>query len=135
MTLTWAYANVRPNAPTALFEGLSGMISAKSYFVRLSPLAIILAALIFSPAQQSTAQQFLGNSRERCSGPITLQTPGGPLEVRPFEARSAEIGDTTISWNCQGQQQATISCPPNTNKILVDRSQGGSALSIICLHK
>ena len=86
------------------------------------------------PATPS-AQQYLGNARQRCSGPVTVTTPGGALQVRPFEARSAEIGDAKVRWQCPEQEASEIECPPGTNKVLVDRSQGGSIFSIICLQK
>jgi hypothetical protein len=83
----------------------------------------------------AAAQQYLGNARQRCQGPLTVTTTGGALQVRPFEARSAEVGNATVQWQCPGQQPGQIECPANTNKVLIDRSQGGSIFSIICLQK
>ena len=92
--------------------------------------------LIFLPLSTLSAQQYLGNARQRCQGPVTVTTSGGALQVRPFEARSAEVSNSTVRWQCLDQQQGSeIQCPPNTNKVLVDRSQGGSIFSIICLQK
>jgi hypothetical protein len=95
------------------------------------------AVLLFLvPAHNVWAQQYLGNARQRCQGPVTVTTPGGALQVRPFEARSAEVNNSSVHWQCSDQPQpAEIQCPPNTNKVLVDRSQGGSIFSIICLQK
>jgi hypothetical protein len=93
--------------------------------------AIVLAPL---PSGEGTAQQYLGNERQKCTGSVTVTAPGGALEVRPFEARSMDIGNSTINWKCQDQQPSDTRCPDNTNKVLIDRSQGGSTFSIICLH-
>ena len=95
------------------------------------------ALLVFLlPLDTLSAQQYLGNARQRCQGAVTVTTPGGALQVRPFEARSAEVSNSTVRWQCLDQPQPSeIQCPPNTNKVLVDRSQGGSIFSIICLQK
>ena len=81
------------------------------------------------------AQQYLGNARQKCAEPVTVTTPGVTAQVRPFESRSAEVSTSTISWQCGGQPRPDIKCPANTNRILIDRSQGGSVFSIICLQK
>ena len=95
-----------------------------------------LLLLCLAPLNSASAQQYLGNARQRCQGPITVTTPGGALQVRPFEARSAEVNNSSVRWQCPDQPQpAEIQCPPNTNKVLIDRSQGGSIFSIICLQK
>ena len=93
-----------------------------------------LMLLLLVPGELG-AQQYLGNARQRCQGAVTVMTPGGALQVRPFEARSAEVGDATVRWQCPDQGASEIQCPPNTNKVLIDRSQGGSIFSIICLQK
>jgi hypothetical protein len=93
-----------------------------------------LMLLLLVPGQLA-AQQYLGNARQRCQGAVTVTTAGGALQVRPFEARSAELGNATVRWECPGQPASEIQCPPNTNKVLIDRSQGGSIFSIICLQK
>ena len=81
------------------------------------------------------AQQYLGNARQRCAEQVTVTAPGMTAQVRPFESRSAEVNSSTISWQCGGQPRPDIKCPANTNRILIDRSQGGSVFSIICLQK
>jgi hypothetical protein len=102
----------------------------------LSLLSCAAVLLVLLPPPIASAQQYLGNARQRCQGSVTITTPGGTLQVRPFEARSAEVNNSTVRWQCTDQQQAAdIQCPPHTNKVLVDRSQGGSIFSIICLQK
>ncbi|WP_088344027.1 MULTISPECIES: hypothetical protein [Rhodomicrobium] len=86
------------------------------------------------PAGGASAQQYLGNERQKCTGAVTVTASGGTLTVRPFESRSVDIGNTKVSWQCQDQQASDTQCPQNTNKVLIDRSQGGSTFSIICLH-
>ena len=95
-----------------------------------------LLFLCLAPLREASAQQYLGNARQRCQGPVTVTTSGGTLQVRPFEARSAEVSGSNVRWQCAEQPQpGEIQCPPNTNKVLIDRSQGGSIFSIICLQK
>lgn len=95
---------------------------------------LLLVGLL--PPGSATAQQYLGNARQRCQGAVTVTTPTGTLQVRPFEARSAELTDSVVRWQCPDQPQpAEFACPANTNKVLIDRSQGGSIFSIICLQK
>jgi hypothetical protein len=102
-------------------------------FLRLSGAALILSVL---PLDASSAQQYLGNVRQRCQGAVTVTTEGGSLQVRQFEARSAEVNSANVKWQCPDQPQpAEVQCPPNTNRVLVDRSQGGSVFSIVCLQK
>ena len=102
-----------------------------SYLVRCAALVLCLA-----PFSEASAQQYLGNARQRCQGVVTVTTPGGALQVRPFEARSAEVSNSAVQWQCPDQPQPNqIQCPPNTNKVLIDRSQGGSIFSIICLQR
>jgi hypothetical protein len=92
--------------------------------------------MVLLPGDSAAAQQYLGNARQRCQGPVTVTTAGGSLQVRPFEARSAEVSTSNVQWQCPDQPQpGQIQCPPNTNKVLIDRSQGGSIFSIICLQK
>ncbi len=93
------------------------------------------ALLIFllSPSIGS-AQQYLGNARQKCPDPVTVTAQGMSMDVRPFESRSVEVGSSALNVQCGGQRQA-VQCPANTNKILVDRSQGGSVFSIVCLQK
>ena len=93
--------------------------------------AMVLSVML---AGESSAQQYLGNERQKCPGAVTVTAPGGALEVRPFESRSVDLGDATVAWQCQDQQASNTRCPDNTNKVLIDRSQGGSTFSIICLH-
>jgi hypothetical protein len=81
------------------------------------------------------AQRFLGNARQKCADQVTVTTPGMTAQVRPFESRSADVSSSTLSWQCGGQPQPDINCPANTTRILIDRSQGGSVFSIICLQK
>ena len=107
------------------------MISAFRLFGYLA----LPAFLWLGSAQMASAQQFLGNARQKCSGEVTVATPDNSMKIRQFEARSAEIGEPAVKWQCQDQPQVDIECPANTNKVLVDRSQGGSVFSIICLHR
>jgi hypothetical protein len=100
----------------------------RSIFVACA--ALLLYLLI---PDTGSAQRYLGNARQKCAGQVTVT--GVPAPVRPFESRSAEVTVTTISWQCAGQPQPDIQCPANTNRILIDRSQGGSVFSIICLQK
>ncbi len=81
-----------------------------------------------------SAQQYLGNARQKCPEAVTVTAPGMSMDVRPFESRSVEVKGTTLNVQCGGQRQ-TVQCPANTNKVLVDRSQGGSVFSIVCLQK
>ena len=109
-----------------------GYSSAPSVF---SLVCAAMAVLVLS-GDGASAQQYLGNARQRCQGPVTVTTSGGALQVRPFEARSAEVSTSNVQWQCPDQPQpGQIQCPANTNKVLVDRSQGGSIFSIICLQK
>jgi hypothetical protein len=116
-------------------DGNSAMISAtKSAFRPFSYLAFAALLWLLS-ASTAPAQQFLGNARQKCAGEVTVATPDTSMKIRQFEARSAEIGEPAVKWQCQDQPQVDIECPANTNKVLVDRSQGGSVFSIICLHR
>jgi hypothetical protein len=100
-----------------------------------------LPVLLFCFALASTefglsaawAQQFRGFGRSICDQDVTIE--GTPLTVRAFESRSSNIGNPTIRWKCGAAQRPDVQCPPNTNKVLVDRSQGGRVVSIICLQK
>ena len=111
------------------------MIAAVTFVPRLLGLLVPLALAGFLLAEAGHAQQYLGNSRQKCSGQVTVQTQGATLRVRQFEARSAELRDAKVSWQCQDQPQVDIQCPPNTNKVLIDRSQGGNVFSVVCLHQ
>ncbi len=82
-----------------------------------------------------SAQQYLGNARQKCSEQVTVTAPGLSIAVRQFESRSADVSSTKIGVQCGSQRLSDVDCPANTNKILVDRSQGGSVFSIICLQK
>ena len=109
-----------------------GYSSASSVF---SLVCAAMAVLVLSGGS-ATAQQYLGNARQRCQGPVTVTTSGGALQVRPFEARSAEVNTANVQWQCPDQPQpGQIQCPANTNKVLVDRSQGGNTFSVVCLHQ
>jgi len=92
-----------------------------------------LLLYLLSPGTGS-AQQYLGNARQKCPEAVTVTAPGMSMDVRPFESRSVEVKGTTLNVQCGGQRQ-TVQCPANTNKVLVDRSQGGSVFSIVCLQK
>ena len=97
---------------------------------------IACAALLLqmTTAGSVSAQQYLGNARQKCTEPVTVTAQGMSVQVRPFESRSVEVGSVTLNVQCAGQSQP-VQCPGNTNKILVDRSQGGSVFSIVCLRK
>jgi hypothetical protein len=107
------------------------MIAAALFVPRLIGLLAVFGLL----AQGAGAQQYLGNSRQKCAGQVTVQTQRSALKVRQFEARSAELNDEKVTWQCQDEPPAEIQCPPNTNKVLVDRSQGGNTFSVVCLHQ
>jgi hypothetical protein len=112
------------------------MITGMTFGLRSALLPGLALFLWLAPQGTASAQQYLGNARQRCSGPVTVTTPSGTLQIRPFEARSAEVGNAKVQWQCPDQPQpGEIQCPPNTNKVLIDRSQGGSIFSIICLQK
>jgi hypothetical protein len=91
--------------------------------------------LYFLTPEDGAAQRYLGNARQRCADQVTVTTPGMTAQVRPFESRSADVTTSKLSWQCGGQPQPDIDCPANTTRILIDRSQGGSVFSIICLRK
>jgi hypothetical protein len=96
--------------------------------------ALILCAVLLAPGT-AEAQQYLANARQKCADQVTVTAPGVSAQVRPFESRSADVTSPTLSWQCGGQPQPEIKCPANTNRILIDRSQGGSVFSIVCLQK
>jgi hypothetical protein len=105
--------------------------------VKLTPglLLSLFTALIFAVLPQTSwAQQYLGNARQRCQGPVTVTTSGGSMQVQPFESRAGEVGGP-VRWQCAEGSSGEVPCPAGTNKVLVDRSQGGSIFSIICLQK
>jgi hypothetical protein len=111
------------------------MISATKIISRPLICLALFASIWLLPAEAPSAQQFLGNARQKCTGEVSVTTSDNSMKIRQFEARSAEIGEPAVKWECQDQPQVDIECPPNTNKVLVDRSQGGSVFSIICLHR
>jgi hypothetical protein len=98
----------------------------------LPSLAVLLALVL---TESASAQQYLGNARRRCSDAVTVVWQGGSMKVQPFEARSAEVRGGAVNWQCGTQPQGEIACPTDTNKILIDRSQGGSFFSVVCLQK
>ena len=108
---------------------------AVPYPAKWAPVCIAFAVLLSIAAQSSQAQQFMGNARQKCAGVVTVKTSGATLTVRQFEARSADLSDPKVSWQCEDQPQVDIQCPANTNKVLIDRSQGGTIFSIVCLHQ
>jgi predicted NUDIX family NTP pyrophosphohydrolase len=108
---------------------------AVPYLAKWAPVGIAFAVLLSVTAQSSQAQQFMGNARQKCAGVVTVKTSGATLTVRQFEARSAELSDPKVSWQCENQPQVDIQCPANTNRVLIDRSQGGTIFSIVCLHQ
>lgn len=110
------------------------MVTGVKHSTRALLLLCCTAALHALPSGGAAAQQFLGNERQRCTGSVTVTTPGETLKVNPFEARSVDLNNSAANWTCQDQAPAETRCPENTNKILIDRSQGGSVFSIICLH-
>ncbi len=107
--------------------------------IRFSPKLLLIPsfALFLTTLlpENGWAQQYLGNARRRCSDVITITSQAGSMQVRPFEARSTEVQNATVSWQCGNQAQGEIQCPANTNKILIDRSQGGSFFSVVCLQR
>lgn len=109
---------------------ITGVITV-SYRSNFACAALLLYLL--SPGIGS-AQQYLGNARQKCPEAVTVTAPGMSMDVRPFESRSVEVKGSTLNVQCGGQRQ-TVQCPANTNKVLVDRSQGGSVFSIVCLQK
>jgi len=111
---------------------ITGVITGlhRSIFVACAALLLYLVT-----PDTGAAQQYLGNARQKCAEQVTVTAAGVSVEVRPFESRSVEVRGTTMSVQCGGQRQADVQCPTNTNKVLVDRSQGGSVFSIICLRR
>jgi hypothetical protein len=103
-------------------------VSHRSNFACAALLLFLLSPNIGS------AQQYLGNARQKCTDAVTVTAPGMSMQVRPFESRSVEVRSVTLNVQCGGQSQP-VQCPSNTNKVLVDRSQGGSVFSIVCLQK
>jgi hypothetical protein len=102
---------------------------------QLSLLPSLMVVLALMLPESASAQQYLGNARRRCSDAVTVVWQGGSMQVQPFEARSAEVRGSTVNWQCGTQPQGEIACPTDTNKILIDRSQGGSFFSVVCLQK
>ena len=103
-------------------------VSHRSNFASAALLLFLLSPNIAS------AQQYLGNARQKCAEPVTVTAQGMSVDVRPFESRSVDVNSPTLNVQCGGQRQP-VQCPANTNKVLVDRSQGGSVFSIVCLQK
>lgn len=112
---------------------ITGRITVPSLANFVCYFALILCAFLTSTT--AGAQQYLANARQKCADQVTVTAPGMSAQVRPFESRSADVTSPTLSWQCGGQPQPDIKCPANTNRILIDRSQGGSVFSIVCLQK
>jgi hypothetical protein len=81
------------------------------------------------------AQRYLETKRQKCPDRAKVTTPGLPAPVGAYEARSADVTTPSVTLQCEGQPQQPVECPPGTNRILIDRSQGGGVFSIICLRK
>jgi len=96
--------------------------------------SVLILAWLLAPGT-ADAQQYLANARQKCADQVTVTAPGMSAQVRPFESRSADVTSPILSWQCGSQPQPDIKCPPNTNRILIDRSQGGSVFSVVCLQK
>ena len=111
---------------------ITGVIRVLHRSIFVACAALLLYQLV---PDTGSAQQYLGNARQKCTGEVTVTAPGMTAQVKPFETRSAEVNTTTISWQCAGQPQPDVKCPADTNRILIDRSQGGNFFSIICLRK
>lgn len=111
---------------------ITGTITASHRSLLAVCTALLLSLLVPGTGH---AQRYLGHARQKCADHVTVTTPGMTAQVRPFESRSADVTSSTLSWQCGGQPQPDINCPANTTRILIDRSQGGSIFSIICLQK
>jgi hypothetical protein len=111
---------------------ITGVITVLHRSIFAGCAALLLYLLI---PDTGSAQQYVGNAKRKCAGNLTVTAPGMSAQVRPFETRSADVTSSTLSWQCDGQPQQEINCPANTNRILIDRSQGGNFFSIICLRK
>jgi len=94
--------------------------------------ALSLCLLTWNAA---SAQRYLAEAQRKCNEQVTVTTPGNSAQVRQLEARSAEVKTPKLDWQCGEQPKQVVECPANTNSVLVDRSQGGSTFSIICLQK
>jgi len=110
------------------------IIDAKNIFRSIGLLSAA-ALLYLLPMQYGSAQQFLGYARQKCDGEVTITTTEESLNVAQFEARAGRLDRPAVKWRCREEPQVEIECPDNTNEVLIDRSQGGSVFSIICLHQ
>ncbi len=75
---------------------------------------VLLCGLVLSataPTETAAAQQYLGNARQRCQGPVTVVVPNASLTVRSFEARSVEITNPKVSWQCRKSGAGRYSVP------------------------
>jgi hypothetical protein len=113
---------------------ITGRIAVQNRTNSVCYSALILGAWLLGSGTAG-AQQYLANARQKCADQVTVTAPGMSAQVRPFESRSADVTSPTLSWQCGGQPQPDIQCPANTNRILIDRSQGGSVFSVVCLQK
>ena len=103
----------------------------RSIFAGCAALPAVLLTL-----DTGSAQQYLDTKRQRCPDQAKVMTRGLSAPVGSFEARSADVQTPSVNVECEGQPQPQpVECPAGTNRILIDRSQGGGVFSIICLKK
>jgi hypothetical protein len=111
---------------------ITGVITVLHRSLGAACVALLFCLLV---PHTGSAQQYLGNARQKCPEPVTVTAQGTSMQVRQFESRSVEVRTTTLNVQCGGRPLPDVQCPANTNKVLIDRSQGGSVFSIICLQK
>lgn len=98
-------------------------------------LCIVLAVWAISPAEVS-AQSFLGKARQACDGVLNVTPPQQEtIAVNPFQSLTVDTLTASIELKCETDVKSTnIQCPPDTNRIVIDRTQGPNIYSIICLR-
>jgi hypothetical protein len=112
------------------------------------PRVFVLLGLLVSFSAQ--AQEYLGivrtgcvNAQNKTGHTLVVKVGSETLVVRPFEARTATDtslaptaeGFVVFESTCDGHPQRPISCPARTNRLLVDRAQGGQFVDFICLRR
>jgi len=88
------------------------------------------AVFVASPAD---AQQFLGFGRGTCDGVVTIAS--ARMSVRHLELRSGPIESNRVTWRCNNGPEQAFTCPASTNFVQVDRRQGSSNFSIVCMRR
>ena len=105
---------------------------------RVLVLAVSLTGWFAGPAQ---SQNLLGFHRVECPGKVEIVNP--QTDVPAFQSRlvvprrGAGVArqDLEVAWTCNGQNRPMVTCPANTAKVMVDRTQGRRFTTIICLRR